>query len=59
MNNTANPVTSICTVEELCGFGGVCFLLTFIVPRGFDHSMKDFPTTLQTNGLGANYILWF
>ncbi|KIM48285.1 hypothetical protein M413DRAFT_22809 [Hebeloma cylindrosporum] len=22
MNNTANPVTSICTVEELCGFGG-------------------------------------
>ncbi|KDR84898.1 hypothetical protein GALMADRAFT_233355 [Galerina marginata CBS 339.88] len=22
MNNTANPVTSICTVENLCGFGG-------------------------------------
>ncbi|KAF8905496.1 hypothetical protein CPB84DRAFT_1771583 [Gymnopilus junonius] len=22
MNNTANPVTSICTVEDLCGFGG-------------------------------------
>ncbi|CAA7258657.1 unnamed protein product [Cyclocybe aegerita] len=23
MNNTANPVTEICTVEELCGFGGI------------------------------------
>ncbi|KAF8971412.1 10 TM acyl transferase domain found in Cas1p-domain-containing protein [Flammula alnicola] len=22
MNNTANPVTEICTVEDLCGFGG-------------------------------------
>jgi membrane associated rhomboid family serine protease len=22
MNNTANPPTSVCTVEELCGFGG-------------------------------------
>jgi len=22
MNNTANPVTSVCTVEEICGFGG-------------------------------------
>ncbi|PPQ92685.1 hypothetical protein CVT25_013992 [Psilocybe cyanescens] len=22
MNNTANPATSICTVEDLCGFGG-------------------------------------
>lgn len=22
MNDTANPITSICTVEELCGFGG-------------------------------------
>ena len=21
-NNTANPATSICTLEELCGFGG-------------------------------------
>jgi hypothetical protein len=22
MNDTANPITSICTVEDLCGFGG-------------------------------------
>ncbi|KAF9481031.1 rhomboid-domain-containing protein [Pholiota conissans] len=22
MNNTANPVTQVCTVEDLCGFGG-------------------------------------
>jgi len=22
MNNTANPPTSVCTIEELCGFGG-------------------------------------
>ena len=55
MNNTANPVTSICTVEELCGFGGVLFLLTFFVAWWFDHCIKDFPTTPQTNGLGANY----
>jgi hypothetical protein len=59
MNNTANPVTSICTVEELCGFGGVFFLLTFILARRIDHIMKDFPATPQTNGLGTNYVLWF
>ncbi|TFK30349.1 rhomboid-domain-containing protein [Coprinopsis marcescibilis] len=23
MNNTANPVTSVCTVADLCGFGGI------------------------------------
>ena len=32
MNNTANPATEICTVEDLCGFGGkhslyACYLL--------------------------------
>lgn len=59
MNNTANPVTSICTVEELCGFGGVFFLLAFILARRIDHSLKDFPTTPQTNGLGTNYVFWF
>jgi len=56
MNNTANPVTSICEVEELCGFGGMFFLLTFIA--GFDHGMQDFPPTPQTNGLGTNFM-WF
>ena len=23
MNNTANPATSVCTVEDICGFGGM------------------------------------
>lgn len=29
MNNTANPVTSACTVEEICGFGGMSASHTF------------------------------
>ncbi|KAJ6621652.1 hypothetical protein B0H10DRAFT_2016900 [Mycena sp. CBHHK59/15] len=47
LNNTANPATEICTVEEICGFGGFpdsnpnqwfrCIHHTYLFHAGFVH----------------------
>ncbi len=53
MNNTANPVTEICTVEDLCAFGGAQHYIRDNLGVLNSVCLQDFMVATQTNGLGA------
>ncbi|KAF8168193.1 hypothetical protein B0H34DRAFT_50608 [Crassisporium funariophilum] len=75
MNNTANPVTSVCTVEDLCGFGGFHneapnqwfrFITAIFLHAGFVHILINMFAQLTLSaqieremGSGGFFITYF
>jgi len=56
-NNTANPVTEACTVEQLCAFNGKLKTSSSSFTKAMD-AWQVFKMVYQTNGSGMSLCSW-